>query len=146
MVSTYKKKGKKENYPIFLISFAESATSRLGPSFLPHKEFLEANQAVRLPALLLDDALVELPQTEGAHKVLRVKLAAQGRDAAARDGLAAASTQGALAGVVVERAEQSAVQLHEAAVSEGLPALLGGSGGEEHREGYVYGGGGMHGV
>lgn len=79
--------------------------------------------------LLLDDALVELPQTQGAHKVLRVKLAAQGRDAAARDGLAAASAQGAPHRVVVERAEQSAVQLHEAAVSEGLPALLGGSGG-----------------
>lgn len=132
-VSTYKKI--KENDPIFLMPLTGSATSRLGSSFLPHKEFLEANQAVRLPALLLDDALVELPQTEGAHKVLRVKLAAQGRDAAARDGLAAASTQGALAGVVVERAEQSAVQLHEAAVSEGLPALLGGGGGGEHREG-----------
>lgn len=132
MVSTYKKKKeKKENYPIFLISF--NATSRQGSSFIPHKELLEANQAVRLPAALLDDALVELPQTEGAHKMLRVKLAAQGRDAAARDGLAAGSTQGALAGVVVERAEQSAVQLHEAAVSEGLPALLGGSRGEEHR-------------
>lgn len=58
--------------------------------------------------------------------MLGVKLEAQGRHAAARDGHAAASAQGALDGVVVERAEQSAVQLHVAAVGEGLPALLGG--------------------
>lgn len=66
--------------------------------------------------------------------MLGVKLAAQGRHAAARDGHAAAAAQAALDGVVVERAEQSAVQLHEAAVREGLPALLGGGG---HKEGYV---------
>lgn len=92
---------------------------------MAHKELLEAGRAVGLPALLLDHALVELPQTQGAHKVLGVKLAAQGRHAAAHDGRAAAPAQGALDGVVVQRAEQPAVQLHEAAVREGLPALLG---------------------
>lgn len=109
----------------------------LSLAWASHKEFVEANQAVRLPLLLLDDALAELPQTEGAHKVLGVKLAAESRDAAARDGPATASTQGALLGVVVERAERSAVQLHEAAISEGLQTLLGESRGEEHRESYV---------
>lgn len=134
-----------------MILFSSFHSLRLGSSFLAHKELLEANQAVRLPALLLDDALVELPQTEGAHKVLGVKLAAQGRHAAARDGRAAAPAQAALDGVVVERAEQSAVQLHEAAVREGLPTLLGGSrGGRGTRKvmfmGLFGGVGGEHGV
>ena len=75
--------------------------------------------------MLLEDALAELPQTEGAHKVLGVKLAIEGGDAAARDGLAAAAAQGALPGVEVQRAEGSALQLHEAAVSERLQAVLG---------------------
>lgn len=84
--------------------------------------------------------------------MLGVKLAAQGRHAAARDGHAAASAQAALDGVVVERAEQSAVQLHEAAVREGLPALLGGSraegcgGGDTRKVMFMGWFGGVHGV
>lgn len=39
--------------------------------------------------------------------------------------------------MVVERAERSAVQLHEAAISEGLQTLLGESRGEEQGESYV---------
>lgn len=90
-----------------------------------HKEFVEASQAVWLPLLLLEDALAELPQTEGAHKVLWVELALQSGDAAARDGLPAAPAQRALSGVEVLRAEGAAAQLHEAAVSEGLQTVLG---------------------
>lgn len=40
-----------------------------------HKELIIANEAVWLLLLFLKDALAELPQTEGTHKVLRVKLA-----------------------------------------------------------------------
>lgn len=89
-----------------------------------HKEFVKAGQAVWLPFLLLEDALPELPKTEGAHKVLGVKLAAESRDAAACDGFATAATQSALPGVEVDWAEGSTVQLHEAAISEGLQTVL----------------------
>lgn len=66
-----------------------------------HKEFVETSCAVWLPFLLLEDAMVELPQTEGTHKVLGVKLAIECRDAAACDGLATATTQSALPRVEV---------------------------------------------
>lgn len=56
--------------------------------------------------------------------MLGVKLAAESRDAAARDGFATATTQSALPGVKVDRAEGSTVQLHEAAISEGLQTVL----------------------
>ncbi|KAG7230824.1 hypothetical protein INR49_019638 [Caranx melampygus] len=49
--------------------------------------------------LTTENALAELPQTEGAHKVLRVELAIKSRDAAARDGLTTAAAQSALPGV-----------------------------------------------
>ena len=66
-----------------------------------HKEFIKAGRAVRLPALLLEDSLAELSQTEGTHEVLRVKLAIESRDAASRDGFAAAAAQSAPPGVEV---------------------------------------------
>ncbi len=69
--------------------------------YVSHKEFIKARHAVWLPFLLLEDALAELPQTEGTHKVLGVKLAIESRHAAARDGLTAATAQGALPGVEV---------------------------------------------
>lgn len=68
--------------------------------------------------------MAELPQTEGTHKVLRVKLAIESRDAAARDGLTTATTEGALPRVEVNGAEGSTIQLHETAISEGLQAVL----------------------
>ena len=46
--------------------------------------------AVGLVVLLLEGALVELLQAEGADKVLRVELLEHGRDTAACDGLLAA--------------------------------------------------------
>lgn len=107
---------------IWLVSFAlflRPATN------ISHKQFVKARPAVWLPSLLLEDALAELPQTEGAHKVLGVKLAIESRDAAARDGLAAAATQSALPGVEVQWAEGSTVHLHETAVSERLHTVLG---------------------
>lgn len=98
------------------------------------KEFIKASRAVRLSFLLLEDALAELPQTEGTHKVLGVKLAIKSGDAAARDWLATAAAQGALPGVEVQRAEGSTVQLHEAAVDEGLQTVLYVKTEEEDRE------------
>ncbi len=89
-----------------------------------YKEFVIADGAVWLPSLLLEDSLAELPQTEGAHKVLGVKLAIQSRDAAARDGLTTATAESALPGVKVQRAEGSTIQLHETAVSERLQTVL----------------------
>lgn len=72
------------------------------PTYLLHKEFVIAWQTIRLPFLLLEDALAELLLTEVAHKVLGVKLAAESRDAATCDGLGAATTQSALPGVEVQ--------------------------------------------
>lgn len=89
-----------------------------------HKEFVKASWAVWLSFLLLKNTLAELPQTEGAHKVLGVKLAIKSRDAAAHDGLTAATTQSALPGVEVQWAEGSTIQLHETAIGEGLQTVL----------------------
>lgn len=55
--------------------------------------------------------------------MLRVKLAIESRDAAARDGLTTATTEGALPRVEVNGAEGSTIQLHETAISEGLQAV-----------------------
>lgn len=48
---------------------------------------------VRLVVLLLEGALVQLSQAEGADEVLRVVLAEHGRDAAPRDRLVAPGAQ-----------------------------------------------------
>lgn len=65
------------------------------------EELIEAVMAVRLIVLLLEGALVELPEAEGADEVLRVELAEHGGDAAAGDGLVAARAEGAAFAVVV---------------------------------------------
>lgn len=65
------------------------------------EELIEAVMAVRLIVLLLEGALVELPEAEGADEVLRVELAEHGGDAAAGDGLVAARAEGAALAVVV---------------------------------------------
>lgn len=87
---------------------------------LSHKQFVKAGQTVGLPLLLLEDALVELSQAEGACKMLGVKFASERRDAASRDRLTASAAQSALPGMEVEGAERSSIQLHEAALSERL--------------------------
>lgn len=56
--------------------------------------------------------------------MLRVKFAAERRDAASCDGLTAAAAQSALPGMEVEGAEWSSIQLHEAAISERLQTVL----------------------
>lgn len=87
------------------------------------KEFVKAGCAVRLPALLLEDALAELPQTESTHKVLGMKLAIKSRDAAASDGLTAASAQSSLPGVKMPSTQGSTIELHETAIGERLQAV-----------------------
>lgn len=89
-----------------------------------HKQSVKASQAVGFPLLLLEDALADLSQAEGTHKVLRVKFAAERWDTASRDGLTAAAAQSALPGVEVEGAERSSIQLHETAISKGLQTIL----------------------
>lgn len=96
----------------------------LRSSQLSHKQFVKASQTVGLPLLLLEDALVDLSQAEGTHKVLGVKFAAQRRNTASHDGLTAAAAQSALSGVEVEGAERSSTQLHEAAISKWLQTVL----------------------
>lgn len=56
--------------------------------------------------------------------MLGVKLAIHSRDAAADDGLSAATAQSALPGVKVKRAEGTTIELHETSISEGLQAVL----------------------
>jgi len=93
------------------------------------EQFDEAALAVGLVVLLLEGALVELLEAEGAHKVLRVELLGHGGDAAAGDGLLAAGAQGAAPLVVVALAVRLPVVLEEAAVDERREALLGNGGG-----------------
>ena len=89
------------------------------------EELEEAVLAVRLVVLLLERALVELLEAEGADEVLRVELLGHGGDAAARDGLLAARAQGAPPLVVVRLAVGLPLVLEEAAVDERREALLG---------------------
>lgn len=94
------------------------------------EELDEAALAVGLVVLLLEGALVELLEAEGADKVLRVELLAHGGDAAARDGLLAARAQRAAPLVVVRLAVRLPVVVEEAAVDEWREALLGKSRGK----------------
>lgn len=82
------------------------------------------NRTVRLPCLLLKHSLTQLPKAERTHKVFRVKLAVQSRDAATRDGLSAGPTQSALSGVIVKGTEGPTVQLQETTVCKRLQAVL----------------------
>lgn len=93
------------------------ATEGPGPSQSP-KELDEAGVAVRLLVLLLEGALVELLEAEGADKMLRVELPCHGCDAAAGDGLLAARTERAALLVVMDFTERAPGVLEEAAVHE----------------------------
>lgn len=88
------------------------------------EELEEAALAVGLVVLLLEGALVELPEAKGAHEVLGVELLGHGGDAAAGDGLLAAGAQRAAPLVVVHLAVGLPVVLKEAAVDKGREALL----------------------
>lgn len=97
----------------------------LRSSQLSYKQRFKASRTVGLPLLLVEDAVIDLLQAEGAHKVLGVKFAAERRDGASRDGLTACAAQSALPAVEVEGAERSSVQLQEAAIGKRLPTVLG---------------------
>lgn len=57
------------------------------------EQLVEAAVAIGLVVLLLEGALVQLLQAEGAHKVFRVELAEHGRNATTGDGFRATSAQ-----------------------------------------------------
>lgn len=97
------------------------------------EELQEAALAVGLVVLLLEGALVELLEAEGAHKMLGVELLGHGGDAAARDGLLAARAQRAAPLVVVHLTVGLPVVLKEAAIDKGREAFLRGRGGERLR-------------
>lgn len=82
-----------------------SITHMLHAVYISQKKFVKAGCAVRLPFLLLEDALAELPQTESTHKVLGMKLAIKSRDATAGDGLTTSTTQSSLSGVKMQSTE-----------------------------------------
>ena len=73
---------------------------------------------IRFLALLLERALVQLLEAEGADEVLRVELPEHGGDATAGDGLVAAGAQRASERVEVCLAVGPALVLEEVAVGE----------------------------
>lgn len=68
---------------------------------------------IRLVILLFKRALIQLPKTEGAHKMFRVELPKHGGDASAGDGLVAAGAEGPSLAVVVDFAVGLALVLEE---------------------------------
>lgn len=88
------------------------------------EEFDKTAMAVGLVVLLFEGALVELLQAEGAHKVLWVELLAHGCDAAAGDGLLAATAKRASALVIVRLAVRLTLVVKEASIYERREALL----------------------
>lgn len=80
--------------------------------------------AVRLVILLLESALVELLQTEGADEVLGVELPEHGSDAASGNGFVTSRAQGAPFEVVVGLAVGLPFMVEEGTTDEGLSAIL----------------------
>ena len=89
-----------------------------------HNEIGVTRRAVGLSLVLVEPSLAEGMQAEAADEVLEVVLSPHGGDAAAADGLVALPAQQPLPGVEVQGTEGTAIQLHEAASSEGLQAVL----------------------
>lgn len=87
------------------------------------EELQEAALTVGFVILLLEGALVELLEAEGAHEMLGVELLGHGGDAAAGDGLLAAGAQRATPLVVVHLTIWLPIMLEEAAIDEGREAL-----------------------
>lgn len=87
------------------------------------EELDEAALTVRLVVLLFEGALVELLETEGTDKMLRMKLLAHGCDAAARDGFLTAGTQRPAADVIMNLTVRLTVMLEETAVDKGCETL-----------------------
>lgn len=74
--------------------------------------------AVRLVAVLLEGALVQLALAERADEVLRVELPVHGRDAPAHDRLTTGGAEGAAGRVVVRLAVGKAFVVEEVAGAE----------------------------
>lgn len=88
------------------------------------ENFLEAFVAIWLFVLFLKSALVELFQTEGAHKVFRMELLEHGSNAATYDGFRAAGTEGATLSMVMCLTVGQTFVIKERAALEGPPAIL----------------------
>lgn len=89
------------------------------------EEFEEAGLAIGLPSALLEGALGEWAQAEGAGEVVRVEAAAQGRHATAGHREATRSAQGTAPRVEMVLAQRAALVLEKAACREGREAFLG---------------------
>lgn len=88
------------------------------------KQLIEAAVTVGLVVLLLERALVQLLQAEGAHEMLRMEFLEHGRNAASGDGFRAAGAQRAALGVVMRLAVRQTVVVEERAALERLTAIL----------------------
>lgn len=88
------------------------------------EQFDKAPMAVRFVILLLEGALVELLETEGTDKMLRVELLAHGRDASAGYGLLAAGAERATSFMVVNLTVRLPIMLKETAVHKRGKTLL----------------------
>lgn len=93
------------------------------PSGLSAEELQEAGLAVGLAGALLEGALGERAQAEGACEVIRVEAAAQGRHAAAGNREATRGAQRAAPCVEVVLAQRAALVLEKAASREGREAF-----------------------
>lgn len=89
------------------------------------EELDEAGLAVGLAGALLEGALGERAQAEGAGEVVRVEATAQGRHATAGHREAARGAQRAAPRVEMVLAQRAALVLEEAASREGGEAFLG---------------------
>lgn len=88
------------------------------------EELIEAAVTVWLVVLLLERALVQLLQAEGAHKVLRMELLEHGRNAASGDRFRAASAQGTAFGVIMRLTVWKSLVVEEGTALERLTAVL----------------------
>lgn len=79
---------------------------------------------IRLIILLLERALVQLLQAEGAHKVFRVELSEHGGNASSRNRLGAARAQGSSLGVVMRLAVRETLMVKEGAALERQATVL----------------------
>lgn len=80
--------------------------------------------AIGLVVLLLECALVELLQAEGAHEMLGMEFAEHGGDASAGDGLGASGAQRSPLRVVVGLTIRQSLVVEERSAVERLPAIL----------------------
>lgn len=74
--------------------------------------------------MLLERALVQLLETEGAHKMFRMEFLEHGRNAATRYGLRAAGTERTALGMIMCLAIGQTLVVKERATLERLSAVL----------------------